>query len=70
MLVELFLREERLGLPVTQVAGRGTDEFGDFVAVLELRAINLNDRAHVAKKHFRRGFDQASLSGTRGPEKQ
>src|ERR1019366_1117180 len=45
-----------------QVSGRRADQFGDFVAMLELRAIDLNYRARIAHQAFRSGFHQPRLA--------
>jgi hypothetical protein len=46
-LVERFLREQGVRLPVAKVSRRRTDQLGDFVRVLKFRAIDLDaPRAH------------------------
>src|SRR5258708_11381506 len=49
-------------LAVAQVAWRRTNQLGNLVRVLELRAIHFNDRASVPKKDFRCRFHDARLS--------
>jgi hypothetical protein len=53
MLGEFFLSDERVRLTVSQVAWRRADQFGDFVRVLEFRAVHLDHRARVSKQDFR-----------------
>jgi hypothetical protein len=48
-LVERFLREQRVGLAVTQVARGRSDQFCDFVRVLELSTIDLDAGAGIAE---------------------
>ena len=55
---------------VSQVSGRRPDQLRDLMAVLELGAINLDDRARVLHQSFRRRFDDAGLAGASGPEEQ
>ena len=45
VLVQHFLAQQRMGLAVAQVARRRADQLGDFVAVLELGAVDLDHRA-------------------------
>jgi len=52
-----------MGFPVSQVSGRGSNQFGDFMAVLELGAIDLNHRAGVTNQTFGRGFDKPGFPG-------
>src|SRR6267142_5074488 len=52
-----------MGFTVAQVAWRRADQLGNFVRVLELRAINLDDRASVPKKDLCGRFHDARLSG-------
>src|SRR6266478_5810065 len=52
-----------MGFAVAQIAWRRADELGNFVRVLELRAIDLNDRARVSKKDLRGRLHDARLSG-------
>ena len=51
-----------MGLAVAQVAWRRANQLGDFVRVLELRAINLDYRAGVSKQDFRGRFHDSGLS--------
>ena len=58
-LVERFLRQQRMRLPVSQVSRRRADQLRNFVRVLELRAIDLDAGAGVPKS------DSAIASTTR-----
>src|SRR6476620_5813707 len=55
---------------MSQVSGRRTDQFGDFVAVLELGAVNLNDRARILEQYFSGGFDDSGFARTRRTQEQ
>src|SRR5207249_1146099 len=59
-----------MGLAVAQVAWRRANQLGDFVRVLELRAIDLDHRASVSKQDFRGRFHDARLPGPRRPKKK
>src|SRR6266446_3178523 len=59
-----------MGFPMPQVAWRRADQLGNFVRVLELRAIDLDHRASVPKQDFRSRFHDAGLSGPRRPKKK
>src|SRR6266498_5390736 len=69
-LIERLLREQGMGLAVPQVARRRADQFGNFVGVLELGAIDLDAGAGVSKERFREGFNNARLAGPGGPKKK
>jgi hypothetical protein len=59
-----------MGLAVTQVARRRTDQFGDFVGVLELGAIDLDAGAGVSEERFRESFHYARLTRPRWAEEK
>src|SRR5690348_2284051 len=59
-----------MGLAVTQVARRRTDQFGDFVGVLELGTIDLDAGASVSEERFRESFHDARLARTGWPKKK
>src|ERR1700746_2841096 len=50
-----------------EIAGGGADNFGDFVGVLELGAVNLDNGARAAEENFGGGFDDSGLAGAGGP---
>jgi len=62
-----FLRDQRMCFAVPQIPRRRTNQFRDFVRVLELRAVHLMDRARITEKNFRPSFDDACLTGAVGP---
>ena len=64
-LVQRFLRQQGMRLAVTEVARRRTDQFGDFMGVLELGAVDLDAGAGIAEKRFGQGFDDAGLARIR-----
>src|SRR3974377_1919693 len=55
---------------MAQVTGRRTDQFCDFMAMLELRAINLDDRARIMQQRFCDGLYHSGFSRSRGAEDQ
>lgn len=57
VLTERFLGNHRLSLAVTEVAGRRADDLRDFVAVLKLDAIDLNDSLGLAKERLSQGLN-------------
>src|SRR5208337_68131 len=59
-----------MSFAMPEIAWRRTDEFRDFVGVLEFRAVDFDDQVGIAKENFRGGFDNTGLSGTRGSEKE
>src|SRR5713101_2150324 len=59
-----------MGLAMTQIARRRANQLGNFVRVLELRAIDLYDRASIPKKDLRGRFHDARLSRTCRTEEQ
>src|SRR5580704_5400411 len=70
ILLQDFLAEQRMGLPMAQVSGRRADELGYLVTVLELRTIDLDDCPHVSDEAFRGGFHHARLARTSRSQKQ
>ena len=69
-LVKSFLRQQRMRLAMAQVARRRTNQFGDFVRVLEFGAVDLDAGAGVSEERFRHGFDDPGFSRAGGPKKQ
>src|SRR5580698_8340309 len=59
-----------MGFAMPEISRRRTDQFCDFVAVLKLGAVDLQDTSGVAHKRFRSGFHQAGLAGPGGSQKQ
>ena len=66
--VDSFLAEQRMGFAMAEISRRGANQFGDFVRVLELGAVDLDDSARVADQRFGGGLDDPRLSRTRGAE--
>src|SRR5882724_9558796 len=65
-----FLRDQRMCFAVPQIPRRRTNQFRDFVRVLELRAVHLNYGSWVAKQDMSPSFDDACLTGAGRPKKQ
>jgi len=59
-----------MSLSVAQIARGRTDQFGNFVRVLEFGAVHFDYQPGVSKENLGSGFDNARLAGTRGPEEQ
>src|SRR6266478_707276 len=53
-----------------QIPWRRSDQLCNLVAMLEFRAIDLNNRARAFHQRFGRGFDDARLAGTGGTKEQ
>ena len=70
ILIQHFLAQQRMRLPMPQVSGRRADQLGDFVAVLKLRAVDLDHGAGIAHQALRRGFHQPRFAGARRSKKQ
>ena len=69
-LLESFLRDQRMRLAVAEVAGRRTDQLGNFVRVLELRAVDFDHGSRISEQNFRSRFHHSRLARARGPEEQ
>src|SRR5260370_4710816 len=61
-LVERLLGQQRMGFAMAQVAGRRADQLGNFVAVLEFSAVDLDHGARIPEKRFRHGLYHARLA--------
>src|SRR5260370_29324954 len=68
ILIERFLGEKSVRFPMAKITRRRADEFGDFMTVLKLAAIDLNDGAWIAEKRLGGRLHGACLPGTRRPE--
>src|SRR6185436_15802808 len=55
---------------MSEVSRRRTDEFCDFMRVLEFRAVDLHDGVWISIQHFSSRFDNARFSGTCRSQKQ
>ncbi len=55
---------------MTQITWGRTDQLGDFVRVLEFRAIDLDHHARVSEQNLRRGFHDARFARSRGSQEQ
>src|SRR5882724_5431681 len=55
---------------MAKIARGRADQFGNFMGMLKLRAIDLDHRAGIAKKNFGGRLHDARFSRTRRPEKQ
>src|SRR5258708_10487817 len=59
-----------MSFAMPQISRRRTNQFRDFVGVLKLGAVYLDDGAWIAKQNFSGGFHNARLTGTGGTEEQ
>jgi hypothetical protein len=62
MLVEYFLGEEGLRLPVAKVTRGRPDQLRDFMTVLIFRAVDFDDRLGIAEQRLRGSFHDPRLS--------
>src|SRR5271166_355933 len=69
-LAQRLLCQQRMGLAMTQIAGRRADQLCDLMRMLELSAVNLDAGACVAKQRLCHGLDDARLAGSRGSQEQ
>jgi len=59
-----------MSFAVAEIARGRADELGNFVRMLELGAVDLDNQARVAKQDFRSGFHDAGLAGAGGTKKE
>ena len=69
-LVQRLLRQQRMRLSMSQISRRRSDQLGDLMAVLKLRAIDLDASACIAKQRLRHGLHDARLAAARRSQKQ
>jgi hypothetical protein len=62
LLVEYFLREESLRLPVAKVTRKGPDQRRDFMTVLIFRAVDFDDRLGIADQRLRGSLHDSRFS--------
>src|ERR1700674_5784041 len=55
---------------MSEMSGGRADQFGDFMAVLELRAVDLDHGARVLEQSLRSGLDDSRLARSGGPQEQ
>src|SRR5438552_3338006 len=59
-----------MGLAMPQIAWGRTDQFGNFMGVLEFGAVDLDDRAPISKENLGSRFDDAGLARACRSEKK
>src|SRR5258708_31899628 len=64
-----FLGDQRMSFAVAEIAWGRADKLGNFVRMLELGAVYLDNQARAAKQDFRSGFDDAGLAAPGGAKK-
>src|ERR1700704_565929 len=67
---QLFLGNQGMRLAVPQIARRRSDELCDFMRMLELRAVDLDEGACVAEQNLCGRFHDARLAGASRTEEQ
>ena len=67
ILIQYFLAKQRMRLAMSQIAWRRADQLGDFMAVLELRAIDLDDRARILHQRLGCRFHDSGFSASGWP---
>src|SRR5260370_42560524 len=70
MLIQRFLRQQWMRFAVPEVSRRRTDQLRDFMAVLKLRAIDLDYRSRIFQQGLGSRLDNASFSGAGRPQEQ
>jgi len=68
--IQLLLGQHRLGFPVSEIARRCSNQFGDLVLHLELAAVYLEDVLFAAMQHFGERFNRLGLASTSGAQQQ
>src|SRR5262245_65241562 len=68
--IQHLLREDGAGLAVPEIARRRAYQFGYFVRVLELGAIDLDHRIRVAEQNFGGGLDRTRLARAGRPKEE
>ena len=59
-----------MSFAMTEMLSIRADEFGDFMTVLKLAAVDFSNSARIAEKRLRRGLHCACFPGTRRPKEQ
>jgi hypothetical protein len=57
-----LLRDERVCFAVSQISWRRTNQFRNFVGVLEFRAIHLDNCGTVSEQNLGSGLDRARFA--------
>src|SRR5581483_10213220 len=70
VLINDFLTEERMGLAMAQISGRRTNQLRDLVTVLELGAVDLDDRSRIVHQSFRSSLHSSGFSRARRSQEQ
>ena len=65
-----FLAQRRMRFAMPQISGRRADQLGDLMAMLELRAIDLDNGVRIAHQAFGHGFHQPGLARPGRAEEQ
>src|SRR6185437_6015264 len=64
VLTEGLLGQQRMGFAMPEISWGRPDQFGDFMTVLKLGAVDFNDGARIVNECLRRGLHCACLPGT------
>ena len=64
ILIHRLLRQDRRSFAVTEISRRRPNKLCDLMAVLKLRAIDLDKSARISEEYLGRGFNDASLPRT------
>ena len=70
VLIQYLLAEKWMRFAMPEISGRRSDQLGDFMAVLELGAVDLDHRSRVSGKGLRRRFHQSRFSGAGWPQEE
>jgi hypothetical protein len=66
MLIDDLLTQYWIGFAMLEISWGRSDQFGDFMTVLKLGAVDFNDSARITDERLRGGFCCACLPGARG----
>src|SRR5258708_7412867 len=69
-LVQHFLRQQGMRFPMSQISWRRADKLRNFMTMLELGTVDLDDRARVLQQRLSGRFDDAGLTRASRPQEQ
>src|SRR5262249_36488417 len=69
-LIECLLRQQRMGLPMSEVARRRANQFCNLVTVLEFGTIDLDQCPRISKQALRHRFYDPCLTRSGGTQEE
>src|SRR5690242_502071 len=70
VLIKGLLGQQRMGFAMPEISWGRPDQFGDFMTVLKLGAVDFNDGARVIEERLCRGLHCARLPRASGAQEQ